>query len=146
MPGLASATLVTLLSTMPPAAAPPAALEHARPVLGAVHHPPALARSARGSQNGSRSKDSLRNGAIIGAITGGLAGMYLGAGGCAGGSLMSMTGDEADCTGPVLLGGMLVGLIGAGIGASIDAMFEKGPSVAGVPQGQRRGVRLHFRW
>jgi hypothetical protein len=139
--------LVMLLSTIPPAAVPPASVEQVRPLLTAVSHPPALTGSAgQQKQNRSSSRDSLRNGTPIGLAAGGVLGFAAGVTACGAGSILSMSNEQVDCTGPALMGTAIFGAVGARIGAGVDALLEKTPSPTGVSQGYRRGVRLHICW
>ena len=143
---IASVTFVALLSTTPSAAVPPP-VEQVRPLLAAVPLAPALAGSVRMVKVKSSSRDSLRNGTLIGLAVGGVLGFFAGATGCGAGEILSMTPQrEGDCTGAALMGTAILGAVGAGIGAGVDALFEKAPSPTGLSQGYRRGVRVHLRW
>ena len=141
MPDLASITLVALLSTTSPHGMPMPA-GRANPFADALVHPPRLAQSTQSSQSNPR--DSLRNGMLIGLVAGAVTGVYLGAVGCGLGDVLSTSEQDTDCTGAAVLGGAIFGLAGAGIGAGIDALFERAPSVAGAPTSLRKGVRVRF--
>jgi hypothetical protein len=144
MPDLACVTMLALLSTMPAVSHPAAVRQDASPFAMALRHPPAFSRTAQGPQSKPQ-RDSLKNGALIGLTVGAVSGLFLGAVGCGLAAGLSETG-ESSCTRPVLVGALVFGAVGAGIGAGIDALLERAPSIAGAPQGVRRGIRVRFRF
>ena len=142
MPDVASITLFALLSTTQPHGMP-MPLERANPFADALVHPPRLAQSTQSSQS-KPAGDSLKNGMLIGLVAGAATGVYMGAVGCGLGDVLSTSEQDSDCTGPALLGGAILGLAGAGIGAGIDALFERAPSPVGAPAATRKGVRVRL--
>ena len=113
------------------------------PFASALLHPPRLTQPGQSSQ-GKPSRDSLKNGTLIGLAVGAVTGVFLGAVGCGLGDILSESGEESDCTGASVLGAVIFGAAGAGIGAGIDALFERAPSVGGAPATHRKGVRVRF--
>src|SRR3954462_405522 len=128
MPDLACVTMLALLSTMPAVSHPAAVRQDASPFATALRHPPAFSRTTQAPQSKPQ-RDSLKNGALIGLTVGAVSGLFLGAVGCGLSVGLSETG-ETSCTGPVLVGALIFGAAGAGIGAGIDALFERAPSTA----------------
>ena len=93
------------------------------------------------------SKDPLRNGMLIGGITGGLLGALGGSVGCGAGEILNaFAEEEASCGMEAAMGALAGGALGALLGAGVDAMFDQGPSPAGMPAARRRGIRLHWRF
>ena len=142
MPDFASMTLFALLSTTQPRGMP-MPRQPASVFADALLHPPRLSQSGQSPQS-KPSGDSLKNGMLIGLVAGAVTGAYLGAVGCGVGDILSTSEQESDCTGPALAGAAIVGLAGAGIGAGIDALFERAPSPVGAPTAMRKGVRVRF--
>jgi hypothetical protein len=136
---LATLTVFALLSTTEPGAMP---MRH-QPFADALLHPPRLTQSGPSSQ-GKPARDSLKNGTLIGLAVGVVSGVFLGGVGCSVGDILSESGEESDCTGASVLGAVIFGAAGAGIGAGIDALFERAPSVGGAPTAHRKGVRVRF--
>ncbi|HEX6324262.1 MAG TPA: hypothetical protein VFZ36_11095 [Vicinamibacterales bacterium] len=134
MSALIALSLTATLSN--PAAVPPvapvvAALEAGRPGLAvqaaaladaAVPAVPAAGRPARMPPGG----DSLKNGAVIGGVVAAVA---------AGSFLYTLchamddTGGDADCARPSLIFAGVAGAGGAAVGAGIDALFARAPSL-----------------
>lgn len=146
MPDAACVALVALLSTMP-VSHPAAARQDASPFATALRHAPALSRTPQGPQPKPQ-RDSLKNGALIGLAVGGVFGLFAGAVGCGIGDALSDAPEreQSNCTGPAIVGALIFGAAGAGIGAGIDAIFDRGPFVPGAPPGTRRGIRLRVRF
>jgi hypothetical protein len=116
----------------------------ARALATAMDSPTLAPSPAATFQNGSR--DSVTNGAIIGAVAGALLGAVGGVTGCGYGEILDTSGEEADCTGPALVGAIIGAGLGSLIGAGVDAMFERAPHLPPGASGRRTGVRVRWRF
>lgn len=132
---MASAALLAALSASPALLESP--LEHSVRSCVSVTAAPA-------TQSTPAHRDSLRNGAIIGAVAGGLSGVVLGTVGCA--TTAGLGDPDSSCTGGVLLVGAIGAGLGAVIGLGIDAMFEQAPYPGLGRTGTRTGLRMRIRF
>ena len=120
---LATLTVFALLSAPAPSARP-TPHQQTSPFADALLNPPRLTQSGQSSQ-GKPTRDSLKNGTLIGLVAGAATGVFLGAVGCGLGDVLSTSAEDSDCTGPAVLGAVILTSIVFSLAGMINAVFAK---------------------